>query len=130
MGKRYALRLSRNHFSRSRRHWLALGTTSARAGDDGAAPLWVGIGSIVGPFVGLNKDAPPPIDYREHGKLVVPPKMDLPPPAAPPSAAAGDWPVDQEIVRKKAEKEDAKKHIAGVRATRGCATPIRSPTPR
>src|SRR5271157_5467839 len=89
------------------------GTTAARAGDDGAEPLWVGIGSIVGPFVGLNKDAPPPIDYREHGKLVVPPKMDLPPPAAPPSAAAA-WPVDQDIVRKKAEKEDAKKHIAGV----------------
>src|SRR5271157_6541418 len=90
------------------------GTTAARAGDDGAEPLWVGIGSIVGPFVGLNKDAPPPIDYREHGKLVVPPKMDLPPPAAPPSAVGGAWPVDQEIVRKKAEKEDAKKHIAGV----------------
>ena len=88
-------------------------TTPALAGDDGAAPLWVGIGSIVGPFVGFNKDQPPQIDYREHGKLVVPPKIELPPPASEPSAAVGAWPVNQEIVRKKAEKEDAKKYIAG-----------------
>ena len=89
-----------------------LGAAAARAGDDGAAPLWVGIGSIVGPFVGFSKDPPPPIDYREHGKLVVPPKIELPPPAAD-SSTAGDWPINQEILRKKAEKDDAKKHIAG-----------------
>ena len=56
----------------------------ARAGDDGAAPLWQGIGSIFGPVVGFTGlgggEKPPPIDYREHGKLVLPPNMDLPPP--------------------------------------------------
>ena len=56
------------------------GTGYAEAGDDGAAPLWVGIGSIFGPVFGLSKDDPPPIDYRQHGKIVLPPKIDLPPP--------------------------------------------------
>ena len=53
-----------------------------------------------------------PIDYREHGKIVVPPKMDLPPPGSSPSADAA-WPVNQEAQRKKAQKE-AKRPIAGV----------------
>lgn len=91
-----------------------LGTTAARAGDDGAAPLWVGIGSIFGPLVGLSKDEKPPIDYREHGKIVVPPKMELPQPGEGTAAAGGAWPVNQESERKKIEKEEAKKQIAGV----------------
>jgi hypothetical protein len=90
----------------------------ARAGDDGAAPLWQGIGSIFAPAVGftglnLGGDKPPPIDYREHGKLVLPPNTDLPPPE---SSAPADpaWPVNQEILRQKALKEEGKKSIAGV----------------
>ena len=89
------------------------GMSAAHAGDDGAAPLWVGIGSIFGPLVGLNKDEKAPIDYREHGKIVVPPKMDLPQPGLAPTAAGGAWPVNQETQREKIEKEEAKKHIAG-----------------
>ena len=87
------------------------------AGDDGAAPLWQGIGSIFAPVVGFTGlgggEKPPPIDYREHGKLVLPPNAELPPPG---SAASADpaWPVNQEIVRKKALKEEGKKSIAGV----------------
>jgi hypothetical protein len=102
---------------------VALALTSASlvsspgwAGDDGAAPLWQGIGSIFGPaigFSGLGGEKPPPIEYREHGKLVLPPNSDLPPPS---SSATADpaWPVNQEIVRKKALKEEGKKSIAGV----------------
>jgi hypothetical protein len=105
---------------------VALALTSAslislpvRAGDDGAAPLWQGIGSIFGPVLGpavgfgFGGEKPPPIDYREHGKLVLPPNTDLPPPG---SAAAADpaWPVNQEILRRKALKEEGKKTIAGV----------------
>jgi hypothetical protein len=89
--------------------------SSAWAGDDGAAPLWQGIGSIFRPVVGLGfgGEKPPPIDYREHGKLVLPPNNVLPPPG---SSAAADpsWPVNQEIVRRKALKEEGKKTIAGV----------------
>jgi len=88
--------------------------SAAWAGDDGQAPLWQGIGSIFGPVIGFgSNDKPPPIDYREHGKIVVPPKMDLPAPGVAPPADA-DWPVNQEIVRRKALKEEGKKTIAGV----------------
>jgi len=86
----------------------------AWAGDDGSASLWQGIGSIFSPVIGFGLgDKPPPIDYREHGKLVLPPNSDLP---APGSSAVADpaWPVNQEGVRRKALKEEGKKTIAGV----------------
>jgi hypothetical protein len=93
--------------------------SSASAGDDGAAPLWQGIGSIFAPAVGFTGlslgggDKAPPIEYREHGKLVLPPNTELPPPGAS-ATADPSWPVNQEIVRKKALKEEGKKSIAGV----------------
>jgi len=86
----------------------------AKAGDDGAAPLWVGVGSIFSGMWG-GGEKQDPIDYREHGKLVLPPKMDdLPPPGSGPAAPGVDWPVNQEVQQKKAEKDAAKKTIAGV----------------
>src|SRR5260370_11523024 len=93
---------------------IALGfcSTAAQAGDDGAAPIWEGVGSIFSWAWGGGdkKDA---IEYREQGKLVLPPKMELPPPRSESAAASPDWPVNQEVQRKKAEKEAAKKTIAG-----------------
>jgi hypothetical protein len=89
----------------------------ANAGDDGDAPLWKGIGSIFGPAIGFTGlgggEKPPPIEYREHGKLVLPPNTELPPPGASATADPA-WPVNQEILRKKALKEEGKKSIAGV----------------
>jgi hypothetical protein len=87
----------------------------AWAGDDGQAPLWQGIGSIFGPVIGfgMGGEKPPPIDYHEHGKIVVPPKIELPPPGAAASADP-DWPVNQEVLKRKAQKEEGKKTIAGV----------------
>jgi hypothetical protein len=88
--------------------------SAALAGDDGAAPLWEGIGTIFG--WGGSKEAPR-IDYREHGKIVVPPTTDLPPPGSSASAAADPaWPVNQEVARKKAQKdaEAKQRQIAGV----------------
>lgn len=87
----------------------------ASAGDDGAAPLWVGVSSIFTPFLGLgNKDEKEPIDYREHGKIVLPPKIELPPPgAASAPRSAPDWPVNQEVERKRLKKEEEQKKIAG-----------------
>ena len=92
-------------------------SSSAWAGDDGDVPLWKGIGSIFGPAIGFTGlgggEKPPPIEYREHGKLVLPPNTELPPPG---SSATADpaWPVNQEILRRKALKEEDKKTIAGV----------------
>ncbi len=91
-----------------------LGPVAARAGDDGAAPLWEGIGSIFGPLVGLNHEEKDSIEYQEHGKLVVPKSMDLPQPGAPAVTTGGAWPVNQEVQRKKIAKENEKKKIAGV----------------
>lgn len=65
----------------------------AEAGDDGAAPIWVGIGSVFSPFLGLGKDEQPQIEYHERGKIVLPPRMDLPPPDSARGQTGGDWPV-------------------------------------
>jgi hypothetical protein len=95
---------------------FSLGATGARAGDDGAAPLWVGIGSVFSPLLGmtaLSKDDKDAIEYREHGKIVLPPKMDLPAPGATAATEGGVWPVNQETLRKKIKKEAAQKEIAG-----------------
>ena len=91
-----------------------LAAGAARAGDDGAAPLWEGIGSIFTPLVGLSHDDKAAIEYREHGKIVVPKEMDLPQPSASPAVSGGAWPVDQEVRRKAIAKEQEKKKIEGV----------------
>jgi hypothetical protein len=77
----------------------------ARAADDGQASLITGLGQSLG----VIPTEEPRIDYRERGKLVIPPKKVLPPPID--SAARGDgaWPRDVEIIRDKKQKaiEDA-----------------------
>ena len=76
----------------------------ARAADDGQASLITGLGQTFG----VIPTDDPQIDYRERGKLVVPPKKVLPPPV---DAAHGEgvWPKDVEIVRARKQKaiEDA-----------------------
>ncbi len=42
------------------------------------------------------------IDYRERSPLVVPPKLDLPPPASPTAAKTPNWPKDPDEARRKA----------------------------
>ena len=75
----------------------------AHAADDGEAPIWTGLGGIVGPLVGFGNNDKGSIEYREHSKLVVPPKMELPKPGA--SKANAAWPADQEVQRAKKLKE-------------------------
>ena len=65
--------------------------SAAWAGDDGAAPLWQGhwVDFRSGCWIeSWLAEKPPPINYREHGKLVLPPNTELPPPgssATPPT---------------------------------------------
>jgi len=95
--------------------WLGLAAAPALAGDDGEAPIWVGVGSIFGPivnFAGGGGHKTDPIVYEEHGKLVLPPTMELEPPAAA-SAVDPAWPRDPDVERRKrekAEEEKAKAH--------------------
>jgi hypothetical protein len=50
------------------------------------------------------------IDYRERSPLVVPPKLDLPPPAsAAAEANVPNWPKDPDVARRKAAIEARKK---------------------
>jgi hypothetical protein len=49
------------------------------------------------------------IDYRERSPLVVPPKLDLPPPAASTEVKAPNWPKDPDEARRKAAVAARKK---------------------
>jgi hypothetical protein len=42
------------------------------------------------------------IEYRERSPLVIPPRSDLPPPAAAAAAPAPNWPKDPDIQKRKA----------------------------
>jgi len=90
---------------------LVVGALSpAMAADDGAAPLWVGIGSTLGlspgSILGLSTEqTEPPIEYRERGRLVLPPKMELPKPVAPSAKAV--WPVDPDVEKVRKAREAA-----------------------
>jgi len=84
---------------------LCLSPAPASAGDDGAAPIWDSVRSVFS-FAGGGDEDQPQIDYRDHARLVVPPKMELPPPAAAPMASATDWPRDPEVVAVKKRKAE------------------------
>lgn len=73
------------------------------AGDDGQAPIWTGLGGLLGL---TGKDADERIDYRERARLVLPPKMALPPPIPPAAQRTAAWPVDPELVKARKAKED------------------------
>lgn len=77
----------------------------ALAGDDGAAPIWTGFGQTLGLLHNPSDDAY--IEYRERGKLVIPPKLDLPPPGGAKKTASvgGAWPQDPDIVRTRKMKD-------------------------
>jgi hypothetical protein len=93
---------------------LGLAAAPARAGDDGEAPLWVGIGSTLGLdsiFGAKSEDKSATIEYRDRAKLVVPPKIELPPPVASPPQANAAWPRDPDVERKRKEKAEAAKPV-------------------
>ncbi len=51
----------------------------------------------------------PGIDYRERSPLVVPPSLDLPPPAAVNASATPNWPKDPDEKRRKEAMAERKK---------------------
>ena len=83
---------------------LLFASNAARAGDDEDEPTFEEkiITGIMHGLGGVNMDNSG-IDYRERSPLVVPPKLDLPPPAS--SAAevkVPNWPKDPDEARRKA----------------------------
>ena len=63
------------------------------------------------------------IEYRERSPLVVPPKIDLPPPAASNEAKAPNWPKDPDEARRKAAIAARKKENKDPRAAMRPLTP-------
>lgn len=84
---------------------LLMTSHAARAGDDDDDDKTFEEKIIEGVMRGLggtNMDNTG-IDYRERSPLVVPPKLDLPPPqAAPKEAKVPNWPKDPDEARRKA----------------------------
>ena len=70
------------------------------------APIWEGISSVFGPYLGFEKDKEPMIDYRDRGRLVLPPKIALPPPSATAGIGNVDWPVDPDVQSQKKAKQE------------------------
>jgi hypothetical protein len=59
--------------------------------------------------MGATNMETPTINYRERSPLVVPPKLDLPPPAAAAQAEAPNWPKDPDVQRRMAAAAARKK---------------------
>jgi hypothetical protein len=94
---------------------LLFASNAARAGDDEDEPTFEEkiISGIMHGLGGINMDNSG-IDYRERSPLVVPPKLDLPPPAsASAEVKVPNWPKDPDEARRKAliaaRKKDAHK---------------------
>ena len=90
-------------------------SNAARAGDDDDEPTFEEkvITGIMKGLGGTNMDNTG-IDYRERSPLVVPPKLDLPPPAsASAEVKVPNWPKDPDEERRKAliaaRKKEARK---------------------
>jgi hypothetical protein len=101
---------------------LLFASNAARAGDDEDEPTFEEkiITGIMRGLGGINMDNSG-IDYRERSPLVVPPKLDLPPPASSSAEVkVPNWPKDPDEARRKAiiaaRKKDA--HKDAVQASR------------
>jgi len=103
--------------------WL-VAPLPAIAADDGQAPIWVGITSMLG--LSDSKEELP-IEYRERSKLVLPPKMVLPPPAAAPVTNLSAWPVDPDVQKARKRSEDKKQHNITRKSERSMAMEAFSP---
>jgi hypothetical protein len=83
--------------------------------------------SILGSMGIIPKD-PPRIDYRERAPLVVPPQLNLPPPADPNAVEAhASWPRDPDVVAARREAEEAAKPYPLTEAYRMDRNPRLSP---
>ncbi|MFT4119394.1 hypothetical protein [Bradyrhizobium sp.] len=82
---------------------LVMSAGAARAGDDDDDDMTFEERLIDNLMSGLGAKSmeKPGIEYRERSPLVVPPKLDLPPPAATEAKNAPNWPKDPDERRRK-----------------------------
>jgi hypothetical protein len=61
-------------------------------------------------FFGMQADKEQDaIDYRARAPLVVPPKMDLPPPKAADAGHPQDWPTDPDVIARRRAQADSRR---------------------
>jgi hypothetical protein len=92
---------------------LVMTVSAARAGDDEEDTRSFSqkfVDGVKSGFTITNMDSKG-IDYRERSPLVVPPQLDLPPPAAGSEASAPNWPKDPDEKRRKAALAARKKSV-------------------
>ena len=82
---------------------LAMSAGAARAGDDDDDDMTFEEKLIDNLMSGLGAKTmeKPGIEYRERSPLVVPPKLDLPPPQTADAKSAPNWPKDPDVKRRK-----------------------------
>ncbi|WGD53889.1 hypothetical protein QA641_08320 [Bradyrhizobium sp. CB1650] len=83
---------------------LVMATGAARAGDDDDDDDMTFEEKLIDNLmsgIGAKSMEKPGIEYRERSPLVVPPKLDLPPPTATEAKAAPNWPKDPDVKRRK-----------------------------
>lgn len=83
---------------------LALLAATSASAQEGEA-----VKSLLG-SIGIIPKEKPPIVYNERAPLVLPPKMDLPPPApgGGPEARNGNWPKDPDVAARRKEAREAR----------------------
>lgn len=82
---------------------LVMSAGAARAGDDDDDDMTFEekiIDNLMS-GIGARSMQKPGVEYRERSPLVVPPKLDLPPPSSTTQAAAPNWPQDPDEKRRK-----------------------------
>jgi hypothetical protein len=82
---------------------LILGAATARAADDDDNEKSFDKKIRDNLMGALGIKGGPDIDYRERSPLVLPPRIDLPPPQANATTNAPNWPVDADQKRKREE---------------------------
>ena len=103
---------------------LVVGAGAARAEDDEDEKTFEEkiIEGIMTGIGGTNMDNRG-IEYRERSPLVVPPKLDLPPPASSSEVKAPNWPKDPDEARRKAAIAARKKDNKDPREASRILTP-------
>ena len=105
---------------------LLFASNAARAGDDEDEPTFEEkiIAGIMKGLGGVNMDNSG-IDYRERSPLVVPPKLDLPPPAsASAEVKAPNWPKDPDEAAARRRSPRAKEGHTRTRAGEQSRRPL------
>lgn len=99
---------------------MAIGVSVAHAQDDDDEPTFEEkiIKNIMG-GIGATNGTESGIDYRERSPLVIPPKIDLPPPqSASAEASPANWPKDVDATERKRIRAAEKNRVMGNQGAR------------